>query len=424
MPTTKVLAPISQFRGADRLLDHIRSALQSSQFTDVRLAVAYAKSGPLERLQPHFAAWKSKAAGRTAKIVLGIDQKGTSVQALTLALSMFDQVYVTNTASSSTFHPKMYLFHGATIGRAIIGSHNLTVGGTETNLEAGVEIDYSLPAETGDFSPFLTAWDDVIAAPITKILTTPFLQQLNDLGLLLDESAAVSAGAAKKAAVKSAGVAYPFPLVYPAPPSALPKTAPSLSGASPTAKATPAKSQAALLGAVAASLGMPLPAPTAPGGSAQFTPTALVIQIAPHHNGEVFLSKIAVNQNPSFFGFPFAGRTTKKSGAPGYPQRLPDPVVDITVYDAAGNVLLVKSAYGLNTVFYETKGEIRITVSPDIREAIQPYSILHMQPGVGAVDYTMDIYNPGSPRYNALLASCNQTMPSGGAGVARKMGWL
>lgn len=159
--------------------------------------------------------------------------------------------------------------------------------------------------------------------------------------------------------------------------------------------------------------GMPLPAPTAPGGSAPFTPTALVIQIAPHHNGEVFLSKIAVNQNPSFFGFPFAGRTTKKSGAPGYPQRLPDPVVDITVYDAGGNVSLVKSAYGLNTVFYETKGEIRITISPDIREAIQPYSILHMQPGVGAVDYTMDIYNPGSPRYNALLASCKPIVGDG-----------
>src|SRR5207253_2874287 len=34
----------------------------------------------------------------------------------------------------------------------------------------------------------------------------------------------------------------------------------------------------------------------------------LVIQIIPHHNGEIFLSKNAVNQNPALFGFPFSGR--------------------------------------------------------------------------------------------------------------------
>jgi HKD family nuclease len=426
MPTTKVLAPISQFNGTDRLLNHIRGALQTPLFHDIRFAIAYAKSGPLERLQSDFAAWKSKAAGRTARIVLGIDQKGTSVQALTLALSMFDQVYVTNTAGSSTFHPKMYLFHGVTVGRAIIGSHNLTVGGTETNLEAGVELDYALPAEVDDFDPFIAAWDGIVAAPITMPLTTAFLQQLNDMGLLLDETVAVSAGAAKKATVKSAGGAYPFPLAYPAPPSALPKSAPSLSTKSLVTNAAPAKSQTAVpAAATAAVMGVPMamPAAPAPASGATFIPTSLVIQIVPHDNGEVFLSKTAVNQNPAFFGFPFAGTTTTKSGKSGYPQRVPDPIVDITVYDSAGAVSLVRSAYGLNTVFYEVKGEIRVTVSPDIRQTIQPFSILHMQPGTGAVDYTMDVYNPGSPHYAALLASCNQTMPSGG-GVARKMGWL
>ncbi|WP_338339162.1 phospholipase D family protein, partial [Xanthomonas euvesicatoria] len=257
MPTTKVLAPISQFDGTDRLLDHIRGALKADLFHEIRFAIAYAKSGPLERLQADFASWKSKAAGRNAKIILGIDQKGTSVQALTLALSIFDQVYVANTAGSSTFHPKMYLFQGATLGRAIIGSHNLTVGGTETNLEAGVELDYPLPAEAGDFNPFVAAWDGVVASPIAKPLTAALLQQLSNMGLLLDESAAVSAGAAKKASVKSAGGAYPFPLVHPAPPSALPKTAPSLKAPSAPV-AAPAKSQATVLVAVAAAIGAPV----------------------------------------------------------------------------------------------------------------------------------------------------------------------
>lgn len=430
MPTTRVLAPYSQFDGTERLLDRIKLGLGSGLFHDIRIAVAYAKSGPLERLDPHFVGWRSKVAGSTAKIVMGIDQKGTSVQALTLAMSLFDEVYVTHTASSSTFHPKMYLFRGVNIGRAIVGSHNLTVGGTETNLEAGVELDYSLPAEEADFLSFHAAWDGVIAAPFTKKLTIAFLAQLNGLGLLLDETVAVSAGAAKKAAINATGAAYPFPLVHPVPPSALPKGAPSIKLAPSGGVTSPAaSSQASVLAAATAALnaaapGVPLPpAAAAASSGAVFVPNSLVLQIVPHHNGEVFLSKTAVNQNPGFFGFPFTGVTTPKTGASGYPQRVPDPVVDITVYDGAGNMFLQRIGYDLNTVFYAAKGEIRVTVSPDIRVVIAPFSILHMQPGAGATDYIMEIYNPGSARYTALLAVCNQTLPSGGA-VPRKMGWL
>ena len=51
----------------------------------------------------------------------------------------------------------------------------------------------------------------------------------------------------------------------------------------------------------------------------------LVIQVTPHHNGEIHLSKIAVNQNPTFFDYPFTGMTVpKKAGNPTYPQRVPE----------------------------------------------------------------------------------------------------
>lgn len=412
-----------QFDGSDRLLDHIRLALSGDLFFDIKFAIAYAKSGPLERLQDNFKAWKSKkATKRHTSVIFGIDQKGTSIQALVLALSIFDDVYITNTASSSTFHPKMYLFEGPTCGRSIIGSHNLTVGGTETNFEAGVELDYSLPSEASDFQHFVTAWNDIAASNMTKPLTTSFLQQLSSMGLLQDESATVSASAAKKATLKSAGKAYPFPLVHPKPPSALPKTAPSLSSTPPPTKAPGASAKAPAHASTATAGTQPTTSNVA-SSTLTFTPTSLLIQIVPHHNGEVFLSKSAVNQNPAFFGFPFTGTTTTKSGKSGYPQRLPDPVVDITVYDAGGQVVLAKLGYNLNTVYYENKGEIRITVSPDIRTKIAPFAILHMQPGQAPTTYNMEIYNPGSSTHSALLASCNQVLPSGG-GVARRMGWL
>jgi len=414
MPTTRVLSPLRQFSGKERLIDRIRESLTCGRFQDVRFAVAYAKSGPLERLLPTFASWRAASGSNVARIVVGIDQKGTSVQALRLALAIFDEVYISNTPSSSTFHPKLYLFLGGDIGRAIVGSHNLTVGGTETNFEAGVELDYALPSEQADFDPFVSAWSDLPFAPFTKPLTPALLAQLSAMGLLMDESTSARGWAIKRAAIKATVGVYPFPLIHPAPPSALPKHSPSLSHVTPAVKAKSAASGA-----------LPVPPTPAPVAvlSPAFLPTSLVIQIVPHHNGEVFLSKTAVNQNPAFFGFPFTGTTTTKLGAPGYPQRTPDPCVDINVYDGAGALAFQRLAYSLNTVFYQLKGEIRITVSPDIRAAIQPFSIMHMLPTGGGTDYLLEIYNPGSPRYAALLDVCNQTLPSGG-GVARRMGWL
>src|SRR5690606_29155885 len=103
---------------------------------------------------------------------------------------------------------------------------------------------------------------------------------------------------------------------------------------------------------------------------------ALVIQVVPHHNGEVFLSKRAVDQNPDFFGWPFTGLTVPKlMGRPAYPQRIPDPVVNLRVYDAAGTVTHSLDNYGVNTVYYSPKSEIRITITKPIADAIPEYAI-------------------------------------------------
>jgi len=40
------------------------------------------------------------------------------------------------------------------------------------------------------------------------------------------------------------------------------------------------------------------------------------------------------------------------------------------------------------------------------------------------MDYNIEIFSPGSQQYSDYLAVCNQTMPSGGKGQARKFGWI
>ena len=135
MPRLSLLRPLDQPTSARRLLHDLEAALDDDRFTGFRLIVAYAKSGPLLHLHPRLTDWRR--AGKTVEAVLGIDQRGTSMEALRLALDLFDRTYVTH-QHAITFHPKLYLFTGPEHARAFVGSNNLTVGGTETNYEAAI----------------------------------------------------------------------------------------------------------------------------------------------------------------------------------------------------------------------------------------------------------------------------------------------
>jgi|SRR3954464_8742105 len=392
------LNPLAQFSGKDRLLTRLENLLDRKELTHIRMAVAFAKSGPLLRLKDRFAS--CRGVGKSIEAIFGIDHLGTSKQALEFAIANFDKVYVAHTTAHSTFHPKYYLFYGDNNASCLYGSHNLTVGGTETNLEGGVQIDIERPADEAAFEDIAACFEDLRNAPFTHTLHQELLKTLCDTGLLCDENEMSSSALwseKKKSATK-----FPFGHILPKPASPLPKEI----FATPPAKKGPP------LNAVAKK-------PS--DASAQ----ALVLQIVPHHNGEVFLSKIAVNQNPSFFGFPFEGfATPKKPGNPAYPQRTPDPRVNIAVFDKKGNTVKTKEDYALNTIFYEAKAEIRVTFSTDIRTKISPMSIMVMRKAEPPFDYDIEIYNPGSNEFKMLLASCNQTLPSGGAPQARKMGWL
>jgi hypothetical protein len=153
----------------------------------------------------------------------------------------------------------------------------------------------------------------------------------------------------------------------------------------------------------------------------------LVIQIVPHHNGEVLLSKSAIDQNLNFFGWPFSGQTVpKKTSNKPYPQRIPDPIVDLRLYDATGLLKVQHDPFNLNTVYYELKSEIRITVPQDIIHNAPPLSVMVMRDisATGTHDYEIEIWVPGSQQYATYLKICNQTMPSGGAVNPRKFGWI
>lgn len=75
------------------------------------------------------------------KIIVGIDQEGTSVQALEKILELKVISYIFYQKEAPIFHPKIYLFEGKDDYTLIVGSSNLTGKGLFSNVESSIRID-------------------------------------------------------------------------------------------------------------------------------------------------------------------------------------------------------------------------------------------------------------------------------------------
>jgi HKD family nuclease len=402
------LYPLDQPLGKRRLLEDLKKSLADKDFSEFYFTVAFAKVGPLYRLQELLQAWR--AAGKNTMGIFGIDHCGTSVQALQFALDHLDSVYYTQYRGHS-FHPKVYCFKGKKKAVVFIGSNNLTMGGMEINFEAAIEIEFSLPDEHTEFEQARTMFTSLLPqnCSASHILTADALANLVTKGLLLDET--------KKnvdtAWNRKLQIAHPSEerLLPVKPMSRLPSHIFFGKGSTKqdlAKKAETIKVQAEVVDVTKTLVPV----------------NGFAIQIKPHHNGEIFLSKTAAQQNPAFFGMPFTGQTIPKKGTNvGYPQRTPDPVCNIVVFGAKNTILYSTLKYSLNTVFYTTKSEIRVTASHLVPH-VPEYSVLLMMPSKDSdVDYEMQIFTPKSPDYAKWLTICDQKMPGGGK-EPRRFGWF
>ncbi len=407
-----LLKPAEAPPGVQRLLPFLQESLRRPDYSDCRISVAFARLSGVARLLPQIREWRSR--GLRIEVIVGIDHLGTSREALQVMLDELDAVYITHTTDETcTFHPKMYLFEGARGARGIVGSHNLTLGGLETNFEGGLVIDFDLPAEAAHWTPFRDAWEQLLVSPASRVLDADLLGSLIRRGLLLTEASI--ARTSRTAATADTGPAPvadpndPFPAMAPAPPSPIPKDL--LPGLRRVRRATPSERPVSERAATLMGL-----------------PRGLVIEITPHRNGEIFLSKTATDVFPAFFGMPFSGRTLPKvAGNPGYPMREPDPIVEWRFYDRRGN-LAHESRLALNVVLYARKSEIRITVTPSLARAMPPYSVMVMWGGTSplpaGLDYLVEVFAPGSPGERRWVPVMNVTLPGGGKARPRRMGWI
>jgi hypothetical protein len=107
MVDISVITPLDQPMGRRRLLEELKGALRDSEFSRFQFIVAFAKAGPLLRLKSLID--QRRAQGLRIDAIFGLDQQGTTAQALTFALDHFSMVYVTR-EPHLTFHPKIYMW--------------------------------------------------------------------------------------------------------------------------------------------------------------------------------------------------------------------------------------------------------------------------------------------------------------------------
>lgn len=74
---------------------------------------------------------------------IGVDNKGTSKEALELLVQKEIEAYIYHRQEEYiTYHPKLFLFQGKTHTRIILGSSNLTRSGFINNIEASIQLDF------------------------------------------------------------------------------------------------------------------------------------------------------------------------------------------------------------------------------------------------------------------------------------------
>src|SRR3989344_4234126 len=121
-------------------VDAIKRIFEVPEIQQVILSVAFINEEGVILLENEIRLFSNKT-----KVFSGIRNDITSYQGLTRLLNLGATIYTVDTgARNIVFHPKIYLAKGVNEARLVIGSANLTLGGLNNNIEAGMAMDFDL----------------------------------------------------------------------------------------------------------------------------------------------------------------------------------------------------------------------------------------------------------------------------------------
>ncbi|WP_181902749.1 phospholipase D-like domain-containing protein [Lysobacter soli] len=171
--------------------DAIISLFDVPDIERVIVSVAFVNQSGVALLESQL----SKYSGQT-KVFIGIRNDITSTQAAKHLLDLGVSLFLVDTGSRRVlFHPKVYLVKGASEARLIIGSANLTPGGLNNNIEAGIVVEFDLgdPDERALVESIEQGFDDLATdypQNLIEVTAESVLDALQASGRLIDETVA------------------------------------------------------------------------------------------------------------------------------------------------------------------------------------------------------------------------------------------
>lgn len=157
----------------------------------VIVSVAFVNLGGVEILEEKLAEHHDKTFA-----FIGIRNDITTLQGVRRLLDLGVTLYTVDTGTRRViYHPKIYFVRGAHQAKLIVGSANLTPGGLNNNIEAGIVIECDLASKAdqqlvesieASFGTALADYPD----NIVHITDSAQLVNQHTIGLLLDEMAA------------------------------------------------------------------------------------------------------------------------------------------------------------------------------------------------------------------------------------------
>jgi HKD family nuclease len=172
-------------------VDVIRELFEVQNIERVLVSVAFVSESGVEKIEAQLKAHAAKVI-----VFAGIRNDITSYQGLKRLVDIAgSSIYVVDTGSRNVvFHPKLYLVRGKAKARLSVGSANLTLGGLNNNIEAGMALEFDL-SDPSDKAIVDRIETQLLALPteypshIKRIQTAAELDELLASGRVVDEMA-------------------------------------------------------------------------------------------------------------------------------------------------------------------------------------------------------------------------------------------
>ena len=183
-----LLSQFSNFGSEKSVASAIISVLRTSNYHKCRAMVAFANYGGVSGLADEI----TKSCLKEKSIVVGIDNKITTVEALQELIDLGFDGKVYHTSSGEIFHPKFYLFENDKDFTLIVGSNNMTSGGMALNDECSILVegtkDESIYYEADETFNRIWNTDEYKDKPIIMPLTPEIIERLYVQEYILSES--------------------------------------------------------------------------------------------------------------------------------------------------------------------------------------------------------------------------------------------